>query len=152
MVTGEPHTIGCYTVSHGPLFHHWANIATVTSWDGCVTLWVMSATTASFSISSVVAAARQVAQWLICVQSSWVTSGKVPPWHTAPQPGHRALCGHAGLELGGLIAWKSVLCRVWEVKGITDCTNWCPLISWQHLLEMCLCVSYWHRWLWSSMW
>ena len=40
---------------------------------------------------------------------------------------------------------------VWEVRGIIDCYNWCPLISWQHcriprglhvskLVYMCVCV------------
>lgn len=29
---------------------------------------------------------------------------------------------------------------VWEVRGIIDCYNWCPLISWQH----CRLPRGWH--------
>lgn len=29
-------------------------------------------------------------------------------------------------DLGGLTGWRSVLCSVWEVRGIIDCNNWWP--------------------------
>lgn len=56
-------------------------------------------------------------------------------------------------DLGGLTGWRSVLCSVWEVRGIIDCINWWPWFPGSTLslyVCVCLCASCWHRWLWSS--
>lgn len=72
---------------------------------------------------------------LSCVQHSHSCTGHQSTAHRS------AGCRVWAVEqdLGGLTGWRSVLCSVWEVRGIIDCNNWWPWFPGS-TLSLCVCV------------